>query len=57
MRSGKEKEEWDRLSYTLANLAAFQGAKNVKVSDFNPKYSVDPKFTSDDLMALKGKMA
>lgn len=35
MRTGKEKEEWERLAYALANQAAFQGAKNVKVEKFN----------------------
>jgi len=56
MRAGREKEQWERLSYTLANMAAFNGAKNVKVGDFNPKYNVKPRFTTDDLKALKGKM-
>ena len=35
MRTGKEKEEWERLSFSLANQAAFQGAKKVKIESFN----------------------
>jgi len=35
MREGKEQEMWERLSFQLANQAAFQGAKNIKVEQFN----------------------
>lgn len=56
MRRGREKEAWERTSFSLANQAAFQGVKNVKIESFNPKYAEKPKFTTADLEGLKGKM-
>ncbi len=49
MRTGKEREEWERLSYSLATSAAVAGAKNVKMQSFNKfKVEKDPKQNRPD---------
>lgn len=55
MRTGKEKEEWERLSFALANQAAFQGAKNVKVEKFN-KFTMDSVKRIDNPQEVKRRM-
>jgi hypothetical protein len=56
MRTGREKESWERLSYSLATSASIAGAKNVKIQDFSKFKTAAPAFTTENLTALKGKM-
>ena len=53
MRTGKEKEEWERLSYHLATLAAFKGAKRPKVETFN-KFNMENVSSSTTVSELEG---
>ncbi len=40
MRTGKEREEWERLSFLAAHAAVNAGVKDVKVEKFN-KFTMD----------------
>lgn len=55
MRTGKEKEEWERLAYSLATVAAFKGAKNVKVEKFN-KFDMKPAERINNPQEVKRSM-
>lgn len=53
MRRGKEEEEWDRVSFLMANLAKMAGAKDVDVSDFH-KFKMEYKgMTKNNIKDMK----
>ena len=53
MRKGFENEEWDRLSFLLANISKLAGAKDLEVSDFH-KFKVKYKgLTKDNIKNMK----
>jgi hypothetical protein len=53
MRREGETEEWDRLSFLLANLAKMAGSKDVDVSDFHKFKMAYKGLTKDNIKDLR----
>lgn len=57
LREGKEREEWERLSFMMTTISAIAGNKNAKIEDFN-KFSIleeekKPKDTKSAMASLR----
>ena len=49
MREGAERERWERLSFQLANIAGFAGAKKPELALFNKFDLMAPELASENV--------
>ena len=51
MRTGYEREQWDRLAYQLTTIARIAGSKTAKLQDFHKFMGNSRGLTKDNLKA------
>ena len=54
MRTGREKECWDRLAFQLANQGGFAGMKKPNIKDFHKFLMESPTLNKKKMQGLKG---